>query len=143
MDKNVEKLKLILTGEVTEDSDLDVGMECRICDWETISERFNAESRVVMAVKQFCGKTFRCTLQNVKDFKNCGKSSVVVDGEEIFIYNGMYAPVAVKGKKLDVDVKYKYAFRVKDKDPKIIDEMISLVNRKEVKTLLGYYLDKA
>ena len=37
MDKNVEKLKLILTGEVTEDSDLDVGMECRICDWETIA----------------------------------------------------------------------------------------------------------
>ena len=32
MDKNVEKLKLILTGEVTEDSDLDVGMECRIYD---------------------------------------------------------------------------------------------------------------
>ena len=102
MDKNVEKLKLILTGEVTEDSDLDVGMECRICDWETIAERFNAESRAVMALKQFCGKTFRCTLQNVKDFKNCGKSEVIVDGEEIFIYNGMYAPVAVKGKKLDV-----------------------------------------
>ena len=139
MDKNVEKLKLILTGEVTEDSDLDVGMECRICDWETIAERFNAESRAVMALKQFCGKTFRCTLQNVKDFKNCGKSAVVVDGEEIFIYNGMYAPVAVKGKRLDVDIKYKYAFRVKDKDPKIIDEMISLVNREEVKTLLGYY----
>ena len=139
MDKNVEKLKLILTGEITEDSDLDVGMECRIYDWETIAERFNTESRVIMAVKRFCGKTFRCTLQNVKDFKNCGKSEVVVDGEEIFIYNGMYAPVAVKGKKLDVDVKYKYAFRVKDKDPKIIDEMISLVNREEVKILLGYY----
>ena len=104
-------------------------MECRIYDWEIIADQFNRDDDIIKAVKQFCGKTFRCTLQNVKDFKNCGKSAVVVDGEEIFIYNGMYVPVAVKGKKLDVDVKYKYAFRAKKKDPKIIDEMTSLVNR--------------
>ena len=30
MDKNVEKLKIILNGEVTEDSELHVGMECGI-----------------------------------------------------------------------------------------------------------------
>ena len=51
MDKNVEKLKLILTGEVTEDSDLDVGMECRTCDWETIADRFHPERRSVTVLQ--------------------------------------------------------------------------------------------
>ena len=50
MDKNVEKLKLILTGEVTEDSDLDVGMECRIYDWEIIADQFNSDDDRIKAV---------------------------------------------------------------------------------------------
>ena len=61
MDKNVEKLKLILSGEVTENSDLDVGMECRVLGWDEIIDRYDPDyDENVTKMKSYCGKTFVC-----------------------------------------------------------------------------------
>ena len=90
MDKNVEKLKLILSGEVTENSDLDVGMECRVLGWDEIIDRYDPDyDENVTKMKSYCGKTFVCTLENVKRFKNCHKSNVVFDDKIVLLYRDM------------------------------------------------------
>ena len=140
MDKNVEKLKLILTGEVTEDSELDVGMECRVISWNEITDMCDPDcDSNIRNAKPYCGKTFVCTLENVKHFKTYGKSNVVFGDKIVLLYRDMIKPVVKKGNKIDGKFNYKYAFRAKKKDKNILDEMISKVNREYVKILLGVY----
>ena len=140
MDKNVEKLKLILSGEVTEESDLDVGMKCRVLSWGNIKEMYDPDyDDNVAKMKPYCGKTFVCTLENVKQFKNCHKSNVVFDDKIVLLYRDMIKPVVKKGKKIDGKFNYKYALRAKENEKNILDEMISKVNREYVKILLGVY----
>lgn len=138
MDKNVEKLKLIVSGEITEDSDLDVGMKCRILDYDEMID-LGYDEDTVDEIADYCGKTFVCTLDNVKQFKNYHKSGVEFGDKTIILYSDMIKPVVVKGVKIEKKYDYKYAFRCVDKDEKIIDEMISKANRDYIKILLGYF----